>query len=201
LCGIREQVHDDRAALDGLLDGEQRLSRHLLNRNVPQKRDKKQWRQNIAVEASETSARELTQRSSSACFQLSPFSQTPTMTFITCVEALSAVVHGESCVVWCHRAPSSQIERLPSCKRTRNSHTVHHVYSNSQLLQTHPICGSRGHDGFLRVGAPRLRQGSDGGACTSTRVRRSVDLQVRTIILPPLASLIFLVRRRGWAIS
>jgi hypothetical protein len=29
LCGIREQVHDDRAALDGLLNGEQRLSRHL----------------------------------------------------------------------------------------------------------------------------------------------------------------------------
>src|ERR1700674_668203 len=105
------------------------------------KRDKKQWRQNIAVEVSETSACELTQRSSSACFQLSPFSQMPTMTFIACVKALSAVVHGESCVVWCHRAPSSQIKRLPSCKRTRNSHTVHHVYSNSQLLQTHPICG------------------------------------------------------------
>jgi hypothetical protein len=29
LCGIRKQVHDDRAAVDSLLNGEQRLSRHL----------------------------------------------------------------------------------------------------------------------------------------------------------------------------
>ena len=29
LCGIREQVHDNRATIDGFLNGEQRLSRHL----------------------------------------------------------------------------------------------------------------------------------------------------------------------------
>jgi hypothetical protein len=29
LRSIREQVHDDRAALDGLFNGEQRLPRHL----------------------------------------------------------------------------------------------------------------------------------------------------------------------------
>jgi hypothetical protein len=68
LRGVGEQVHDDRAAIDGLFDREQRLSGHL------------------GAEESVREAREVrgacarTQPSSQACFQLSPFSRTPTMT-------------------------------------------------------------------------------------------------------------------------
>ena len=36
LRGVREQVHDDRAAIDGLFNREQRLSRYLGARKVSQ---------------------------------------------------------------------------------------------------------------------------------------------------------------------
>ena len=75
LRGVREQVHDDRAALDGLLDREQRLSRHLGTAR------KKKSRQNTVSHEAEVVGRNArTQPSSRACFQLSPFSRTPTTT-------------------------------------------------------------------------------------------------------------------------
>ena len=66
---IREQVHDDRTAIDGLFDREQRLSRYL------------EGAEGQSTELRESEERvQRTQPSSQACFQLSPSLRTPTMT-------------------------------------------------------------------------------------------------------------------------
>lgn len=68
LSGIREEVHDNCSSVDSLLDGEEGLSRYLI------RHDQNYYKLTFADKL-------LTQPSSIACFQLSPFSRTPTMTF------------------------------------------------------------------------------------------------------------------------